>query len=339
MENKHSIDCIDIYTLTSGVQRFWLNPKFIGISKGFQVDMPKRYLSKIASDSGFDEQKISPSQLLREGDRSQFLCSLFLPEPHRAAAIALYTFKLEIARVGRVVSDPLIGQLRLKWWYDAVKNLENGKILDHPVVIAIDRVFQEYELDPSVLLALVEAYSDALVRKQPEQVTGLFTHLDRTLGDLNSLIVHVIAGGASDEAVNAAYHVTRAWGISQLLLSLPKSESKSGIYIPKEILSRESVTFTDLMKFNQAGHMPDSIIRVIRTVVEIAEEELSKGRRLRSVIAPPVRSALLIGILAEQDLAAIKMSGFDPRRLRHGRLEPGPMTMVKLWWGAQRGRY
>ena len=77
----------------------------------------------------------------------------------------------------------------------------------------------------------------------------------------------------------------------------------------------------------------------VRDSVEIAEDELAQGRRLRNFIDLSVRSALLPGTLAGQDLAVIRATGFDPRRLRHRSLARGPISMINLWWTAQRGRY
>ena len=76
-----------------------------------------------AADSAPEVGNMDLARRLREGDRPRFLCCLLAPREHYDALLALYTFNLEIARVRLTVSDPVVGQLRLKWWYDAAERL------------------------------------------------------------------------------------------------------------------------------------------------------------------------------------------------------------------------
>ena len=89
------------------------------------------------TDSVLEAGNMDLARRLREGDRPRFLCCLFAPEEHRDALLTLYNFNLEIARVRLTVSDPVVGQLRLKWWYDAAERLGRGSAPNHPVVKAL----------------------------------------------------------------------------------------------------------------------------------------------------------------------------------------------------------
>ena len=301
--------------------------------------MPDINSYDFAPDSAFEESILELSHQLRDGDRPRFLCSLFLPQIHRAAVFALYKFNLDVARVGVEISDPMIGQLRLKWWYDAVSNIGTGKVPNHPTVVILDRVFSQYNLDPAVLQSVVEAYVEQLIMARQINLAGLLSNLDKTLGRLNELIIHIIDGVCSDEAVKAGFHIARASGLSNLIRNLPKTISRGRVYIPEDICCSEAVSTLDLMELNSQRLLPSGVIKVIRAIVEVAEDELHQGRKLRSFIDRSTRPVLLTGTIAGQELAAIKASGFDPRRLQHRLIEPGPVSMAKLWWTALQGRY
>ena len=59
-------------------------------------------------------------QEVRKYDKDRFLTALFAPADRREALFALYAFNLEIAKTREVVTEPVLGQIRLQWWYDAI---------------------------------------------------------------------------------------------------------------------------------------------------------------------------------------------------------------------------
>ena len=54
--------------------------------------------------------------LVRAHDRPRYYATLFAPAALRADLFALYGFAAEIARVPDQVSEPGLGEIRLRWW-------------------------------------------------------------------------------------------------------------------------------------------------------------------------------------------------------------------------------
>ena len=294
---------------------------------------------KTVSGFGIDDVSLRPSIRLREGERSLFLCSLFLPEPYRSAVIALYTFNLEITRIRGLINEPLAGQLRLKWWYDAVESMGAGEISNHPVIREIEQVTRDFRLDPLRLLSLVEANATDLSPCQPGNVREMLEQIDKTSGVLYKTLVNVVDANGATDALRAGAHVARAFGISRMLGSLPSDVNAGRNYLPRDICQREGVTTNDIKKLGAAEPLPNKIIEVIRAVVDVGTDELLKGRGFRKDINPLVRTVLLPATLAGQDFIALRAERFDPRRMRPRRLGLGPFSMLKLWWNARRGLY
>jgi NADH dehydrogenase [ubiquinone] 1 alpha subcomplex assembly factor 6 len=73
----------------------------------------------------------------RRRDRDRYLCALFAPMPARSRLIALLALDLELARIPHTVSEPLLGQMRLQWWRDAIAEARQGRPPAHPVVQAL----------------------------------------------------------------------------------------------------------------------------------------------------------------------------------------------------------
>ena len=68
-----------------------------------------------------ESQNLSPlARLVRRHDRDRFLTALFAPAERREDLLALYAFNYEIAKTREVVSEPVLGQIRLQWWRETI---------------------------------------------------------------------------------------------------------------------------------------------------------------------------------------------------------------------------
>src|ERR1700730_16489819 len=79
---------------------------------------------------------LSPAAaLVRRHDRDRFQTALFAPARDREALFALYAFNYEIARVRESVREPMLGQIRLQWWREAIATAYEGGAPRHHVVV------------------------------------------------------------------------------------------------------------------------------------------------------------------------------------------------------------
>ena len=60
---------------------------------------------------------------VRRHDWDRFICTLFAPEACRDDLFTLLAFNLELARTRERVTEPLIGEMRLQWWRDAIEGI------------------------------------------------------------------------------------------------------------------------------------------------------------------------------------------------------------------------
>src|SRR3546814_3218138 len=64
--------------------------------------------------------------LVERHDRGRYLASLFAPEAQREHLFAPYAFNHEVAKTAAVVSEPMIGRIRLQWWRERLAGLYDG---------------------------------------------------------------------------------------------------------------------------------------------------------------------------------------------------------------------
>jgi len=66
-------------------------------------------------------------------DRARYLSVLTAPRSVRMALLTLLAFDLEIAKIPKMVSEPMIGRIRLQWWLDEMNKITNGQSTAHPI--------------------------------------------------------------------------------------------------------------------------------------------------------------------------------------------------------------
>src|SRR5258708_40013043 len=91
----------------------------------------------------------------RRFDHDRCLCTMFAREPVQARLFALYAFNVEIARVREIVSEPVIGQMRLQWWRDAITEFAAGPVRGPPGAPALARALGPPPGDPRPLAPLL----------------------------------------------------------------------------------------------------------------------------------------------------------------------------------------
>jgi 15-cis-phytoene synthase len=71
----------------------------------------------------------------RASDKERYRAGLRAPVPKRQHLYALAAWAVEIARVSEAVRTPLVGEIRLQWWRDALSG--EGEAACNPVAAAL----------------------------------------------------------------------------------------------------------------------------------------------------------------------------------------------------------
>jgi len=154
--------------------------------------------------SGRDPAFAHCEALVREHDKDRFLSGLFAPGERRPYLYALYAFDLEIARVKRLVHEPMAGIIRLQWWYEAFAGLRESEARAHPVVVALRAAMEATGLDSALLLKAVGGRQDELAGDPPVGATAaIFLAAAHVLGAQGSALA-VTAESAARAVVFAA---------------------------------------------------------------------------------------------------------------------------------------
>jgi len=153
--------------------------------------------------------------IVRRADPDRWLASRFIGDAQaRADVMALYAFNHELARVAETVREPLMGEIRLTWWREALAEIfAGGAARRHPVVDALGHAVRRRNLARAPLDAMIEARFSDLEPDALAAGRALEAYVDATAGALMALAVAAVAQVDAYTLQPAA----RAWGLAGLL--------------------------------------------------------------------------------------------------------------------------
>lgn len=138
---------------------------------------------------------------VRAADPDRWLASRFVADAQaRADLIALHAFEAELMAIPARVSQPLLAEMRYRWWADQMEGVFSGAPRrGHPVLEALADVAGRRGLERGPLEALVEAHVDR-VHGRPHDLEAFYVGPMRTAA-------RILAGPGHEAAVTAAAHV------------------------------------------------------------------------------------------------------------------------------------
>jgi phytoene synthase len=138
--------------------------------------------------------------LVRRVDPDRWLSSRFVAdEAARADLIALYALDHELTRIPLIVTNPLMGEIRMTWWREGLEEIAEGRtVRSHPVLQTV----AAGALPPTALAALAEARLGDLDGEKTDEAA--LVHADATEGLLMALAARRLSAEATADHVKQA---------------------------------------------------------------------------------------------------------------------------------------
>ncbi len=276
---------------------------------------------------------LSPlGQQVKQQDHDRYLTLIFAPADAREALFVLAAFNQELARTAERVSEPLLGEMRLAWWRDAVEAMAGGgKVPEHPVTEALTPLVAGGGLPAADLLAMIEARRRDLDPEGFATQNELLRYAGETAGTANRLTAQLL--GLDGKAQEVARDIGTAWGILGQLRAYSAWRLNGKIWLPQSLLAEAGLTRGRLMEGVQG---PD-LAKLAQPLAKAAEDLLRSAERSVPSISKASAPPFLLGSLARgylRRLAACRFDLADPSLA----LLP-PERIFGLTWAVVRRRW
>jgi phytoene synthase len=245
------------------------------------------------------------SRLVHTHDRDRWLASLFAPADKRPHLHALYAFNIEIARIRDLVSDPMPGEIRMRWWTDALQDEARGDVRAHPVADAFVETTTTCGLPRSDFQRLIDARRFDLYDDPMPDLPALISYCDATSSCLFRAAVTILSGQNADAAAHAA---GIAYALTGLLRALPLHASRGQCFLPADVLAKHSMSPADVI----AGRDTVGLRAALGELRAIAQNHLGAAYGLIVSTVPAARAAFLPLSLVPTHLAVIGGRAYDP---------------------------
>ncbi len=144
------------------------------------------------------------------------LSCAFIDDPaKRADVLALYAFLETLREIPDRVTEPLMGEIRLRWWYEAIEEIEQERpVRYHPLTDVLKNLISRYSLDVKAFYALVEGQMP-LLDKGALTIESALKVADSGEGAVARLAVQILEPGGDKTLLEAA----RFYGLARLKAS------------------------------------------------------------------------------------------------------------------------
>lgn len=161
-----------------------------------------------------------PTDPVARADPERWRAAMTAPPGRRPGLLALYGFNLEIARASWVASEPMLAQIRLRWWADALAEIEAGLApRRHEIVEPLAEAIREGALPVALFEAMIEARArDTEAAPHPDRA-ALERYVAATAGGVMELAARHL--GAPETALPVVRAFAQGTGIAALLRARP----------------------------------------------------------------------------------------------------------------------
>ena len=248
------------------------------------------------------------AELVQRADPDRFMAAMAAPVAARRVLFPIYAFNVEVARAPWVTAEPMIAEMRLQWWRDALGEIrEGGTVRRHEVVTPLAHILDAEGAD--LLDQLIVARRWDVYRDPFEDDAHFRDYLDKTAANLMLAAARALGGGDVGVIHDAGF----AHGLANWFRAIPALE--------------------------KAGRVPlvDGRVQAISTLAGEGLDRLARARRNRKLIAPQSRPALLP---LWQSTALLRLAQQDPTHVAEATLETSPIrNRVTLLLRASTGRW
>lgn len=252
------------------------------------------------------------AEIVRRGDPDRFLATMAAPIAARVYLFPLYAFNVEIARAPWVTPEPMIAEMRLQWWRDALGELDQGKPpRAHEVMAPLADVIRTARLKTDLLDQMIEARRWDIHDEPFKGADAFEAYLDRTAANL--MWVSAQALGAAPEAEILVRACGRAAGLAAFFQAVPELRAR--------------------------GRIPliDDSEAAISALAYQGLQDIAQARQHRDTIAPAAAPALLSGWQTETILRRVARR---PQLVLAGGLASSEFAKRgRLLWHSMTGRW
>jgi len=272
-----------------------------------------------AMQNTIDKSRKYCEEMVKKDDHDRYLTTLFISSEYRHHVLALYAFNQEVAKTQESVSEPMIGEIRLQWWREAVDQILEGHIREHPVVESLAQISAFKEIAP-LLQEIIDARQSDLYQQSSWSIEDLVDYAGKVGGALSEAVLTIATNPPETQRIVAR-------NVIGIIRALPFHENEDGIYssFTNDGQSTDGIDFETLKP---------TIVKLIKAIEEYTVTEKSEIVKIEKNLRP----LLLLNSATLHYQNRLGRLSLNPFRLAEQQVSDLPL-LITLIWATLRGRF
>ncbi len=256
------------------------------------------------------------AQLVKDHDPDRFLLTMLMRPEFHEDLLTLFAFNYEIAKTREVVSETMLGLMRLQWWREQIKALYDGTPApEHEILEPLAALIKKRNLSNSYFETLIYAREFDLEGVLPANMDGLMNYCDFTSSPLMSLVLEVMGEDPESESVHPA---ALNYAVMGILRAVPFHARQRRCFLPEDALKSIGQNINGgLYEMKPAERLPE-------VIAEIAGVFTIRLKPRNTYL----KAAHLLARQYHGQLKGQKFNVFSPKLLL-----PPPFKALRLWLG------
>lgn len=173
-------------------------------------------------------------ETVKRADPDRYLSALFAPTERRPLLFALYAFNHELAHIGETAKEPMLADIRLEWWREAVEGARAGKPRDHDVVRALAELFARVGPPVELFDAMITARRFDVGAAAFNDLSSLEDYADATSGNVMRIAARLLDDRVPDYALLRLAGM--AYALAGLLRAMPMHAARGKSFLPQSLV-------------------------------------------------------------------------------------------------------
>ena len=238
--------------------------------------------------------------IARAHDYDRYISALLAPLDRRMDLMLLYAFDAELARIPLTVTEPMLGEIRLQWWRDALSSLltDAGRATSdaprtgHPLADGLLDLARRRSLPAGPLHGLIDARSADLTDQPMRDEAELGSYIAKTDCAVLASAARILMPAPPENLDTLSGAAGRAIGLMRLARRLCTNDRRAEMLVPLTAWPLDD-------RHTHAGdHDADTRFERARAdsiqhLTALAAEEVRRARQQLSQLSRPLRPAFL----------------------------------------------
>lgn len=263
-------------------------------------------------------------------DYDRFLCALYGDKDLRPILITLIALNYELGKIRETVSEPMVGDIKLAWWREAIEGIFAGKVRNQTILQSLDSINSKHGLDEKLLLEMVEAREVDFEDSPMDNFEDLRSYALKTGGNLGKIAVTSLKGTELEQ--RAAYLIGGAWSLVGILRAVEFQAMTNHTLLPNDILKEQDVSLSQLAK----GEGAEKLAIIYKKILDEAKNMIAEARKLCPKPTKKIFPVFLPAVIAGSYIKSLEIGQTSPENFgSRGALG----LQLKLFWANLRGRF